>query len=127
MKNVKHKLLLKKKIQIFRPPPYLIIQLKRFIYINNKFTKYFYDDETQKIETLVIIPEILDLKDYVIGPDKNNSKYELYGNILHIENHYVAICKNEERWILFNDDNVKQFSFRQTRHSYLLFYKKKNL
>ena len=123
----KAQIIAKKKIQIFRPPPYLIIQLKRFKYINNKFTKYFYDDETQKIETLVIIPEILDLKDYVIGPDKDNSKYELYGNILHIENHYVAICKNEERWILFNDDNVKQFSFRQTRHSYLLFYKKKNL
>ena len=29
---------------------------------------------------------ILDLKEFVLGPDKNNSIYELYGNILHEEN-----------------------------------------
>ena len=83
--------------------------------------------ERTKIETLVEIPEYLDLKEYVLGPENNNSiMYELYGNILHDENHhYVAVCKNEDRWVLFNDDSLYRCAFPQHRNSYLLFYKKR--
>ena len=113
----------KKKIQIYKAPLYLIIQLKRFKYNNNIFSQFF---ENTKIETFVEIPEILDLKEYIIGPNKNNSIYELYGNIIHIEDHYVAVCKNGEKWILYNDDSLHRYSFPQSKNSYILFYKKIN-
>ena len=113
----------KKKIQIYKTPLYLIIQLKRFKYNNNIFTKFF---ENTKIETFVEIPETLDLKEYIIGPNKNNSQYELYGNIIHKEDHYVAVCKNGDRWVLYNDDALYRYSFPQSRNSYILFYKKIN-
>ena len=114
----------RKKIQIYKSPLYLIIQLKRFRYSNGIMAKFF--DRT-KIETFVEIPEFLDLKEYVLGPENNNSiMYELYGNILHDENHhYVAVCRNEDRWVLFNDDSLYRCAFPQHRNSYLLFYKKR--
>ena len=113
----------KKKIQIYKPPLYLIVQLKRFKYSNSLLSKLIDDI---KIETFVYIPETLDLKEYVYGPYKNNSKYELYGNILHIENHYVAICKNDGVWIIYDDKSISKSSFPQNKNSYLLFYKRKN-
>lgn len=113
----------KKKIQIYKPPLYLIVQLKRFKYSNSLLSKLIDDI---KIETFVYIPETLDLKEYVYGPYKNNSKYELYGNILHIENHYVAICKNDGVWIMYDDESISKSSFPQNKNSYLLFYKRKN-
>ena len=113
----------KKKIQIYKPPLYLIVQLKRFKYSNSLLSKLI--DDT-KIETFVHIPDTLDLKEYVYGPDKNNSQYEIYGNILHIENHYLANCKNDGLWIIYNDDSLHKVSFPQIENSYLLFYKRKN-
>ena len=112
----------KKKIQIFKLPQYLIIQLKRFKYSNGIMAKIF---DNTKIETLVEIPDILDLKEFVLGPDKNNSIYELYGSVLHDENnHYTAACKNGERWILYDDDRLFKISYPQYKETYLLFYKK---
>ena len=111
----------KKKIQIFKSPPYLIIQLKRFKYKNNILYKIL--DRT-KIDTFVEIPKILNLKEYIEGPDKNNSIYELYGDIVHLGSHYVAVCKNRQNWILYNDDSCYNHSFPKTKNSYLLFYKK---
>jgi len=111
----------KKKLQIYKSPQYLIIQLKRFKYNNNIFTKYF---ERTKIYTFVKISKILDLKDFVNESDKNNSKYELYANILHVENHYMAVCKNGERWILYDDDSCYKNDFPNDKNSYILFYKK---
>ena len=111
----------KKMIQIYKPPQYLIIQLKRFKYNNNIFTRYF---ERTKIDTFVKISKNLDLKDFVNESDKNNSKYELYANILHFENHYRAVCKNGERWVLYDDDSCYKNDFPNDQNSYILFYKK---
>ena len=118
--NCKIQQIAKKKIQIYKSPQYLIIQLKRFKYNNNIFTKYF--DRT-KIDTFVNIPKKLDLKDFVNESDKNNSKYELYANILHSENHYKAVCKNRENWVLYDDDSCYQNDFPNDQNSYILFYK----
>ena len=122
--NCKTSQISKKKIQIYTSPLYLIIQLKRFKYNNSILSKML--DLSNKIETSVEIPEILDLKEYIIGPHKNNCIYELYGSISHKEDHYYAICKNEERWILFNDDSLNRCSLPQSKNCYLIFYKKKN-
>ena len=111
----------RRKMQIYQTPLYLIIQLKRFKFNNNIIAKFF--DRT-KNETQVNFPEILDLKEYIYGEGQNNAKYELYSYILHLENHYVSVCKNRGRWILYNDDKLYNFSFKQSRNTYLLFYKK---
>lgn len=111
----------KKKIQLYKSPEYIIIQLKRFKFNNNIFTKYF---ERTKIDTFVKISKKLDLKDFVNESDRNNSKYELYANILHDENHYKAVCKNGERWVLYDDESCYGQDFPNDKNSYILFYKK---
>ena len=111
----------KRKMQIYNTSPYLIIQLKRFNYNNNIFAKFF---ERTKNDTLVNYPEIIDLKEYIVGEGKNNSLYGLYAYILHLDNHYLALIKNSGNWILYNDDSLYSFSFKQSKNTYLLFYKK---
>ena len=112
----------RRKMQIYQISPYLIIQLKRFKYNNNIIAKFF--DRT-KNETLVNYPEYLDLKEYIVGETSNDAIYELYGYILHLDNHYIAICKNRGNWVLYNDERINIFSFKQSRNTYLLFYKKR--
>ena len=111
----------RKKIEIYQTPPYLIIQLKRFNYSNNIIMKFF---ERTKNDTQVNYTEILDLKEYVVGEGKNDSKYELYCFVIHADNHYVSIIKNGGIWILYNDDSLYGRSFYQSKNTYLLFYKK---
>ena len=111
----------RRKMQIYKTPIYLIIQLKRFKYSNNIIARFF--DKT-KNETPVNYPEILDLKEYIFGGGKNNERYELYSFLLHLDNHYLAVCKNRGRWILYNDEKLYNYSFKQSKNTYLLFYKK---
>ena len=117
----KIKQIARRKMLLYKTPPYLIIQLKRFKYSNSILAKFF---ESNKNETQVIYPEILDLKEYIIGEDRNNSKYELYAYILHLEHHYISVCKNRGEWILYNDEKLYNFYFKQSKNTYLLFYKK---
>ena len=117
----KVKQIARRKILLYKTPPYLIIQLKRFKYSGGILAKFF---ERNKNETQVIYPEILDLKEYISGDMKNDSKYELYAFVLHSEHHYVSVCKNRGRWILYDDHQFKQISFKQSKNTYLLFYKK---
>ena len=112
----------RKKIQIYKTPLYLIIQLKRFNYSNNML---YHLIERRKNDTQVIFPENLDLKEYVIGEGKDDAKYELYSYILHRENHYISACKNRGNWVLYDDDSLYNINFKQSRNTYLLFYKKK--
>ena len=111
----------KRKMEIYNTSPYLIIQLKRFNYSNNIFAKFF---ERTKNDTLVNYPETIDLKEYIVGEGNNNSLYGLYAYILHLDNHYLALIKNCGSWILYNDDSLFSFSFKQSKNTYLLFYKK---
>ena len=111
----------KRKMQIYNTSPYLIIQLKRFNYSNNIFTRFF---ERTKNDTLVNYPEFINLKEYIVEEGNNNLLYGLYGYILHLENHYIALIKNCGNWILYNDDNLYNYSFKQSKNTYLLFYKK---
>ena len=113
----------KKKMQIYKLPLYLIVQLKRFKYNNTFISKIF---DNTKNDTFVSLSDTLDLKDYTNGSDGNNAIYELYGNILHNEQHYIAVCKNNGKWIYYDDDSLSKCSFPQSRYSYLLFYKRKN-
>ena len=111
----------RKKIEIYQTPPYLIIQLKRFNYSNNIIMKFF---ERTKNDTQVNYTELLDLKEYIIGEGRDDSKYELYCFVIHMDNHYISIIKNGGIWILYNDDSLYRKCFLQSKNTYLLFYKK---
>ena len=41
--------------------------------------------------------------------------------------HYIAICKNDNKWYEFNDSQVSSKSPKSiiSKHAYLLFYKKR--
>ena len=113
-----------KKIEIYKTPIYLIIQLKRFRQRNN-VTRYIFGN---KNETYIDYKQILNLQDFVVGPDKNKSIYSLYGVIIHKKfmngGHYYAYCKNQGIWITFDDDELKLCKNSIDKDAYLLFFKR---
>ena len=115
-----------KKMEIYKIPRYLIIQFKRF----KKRGSIIRNILGNKNETFIYYNEILNLNNYVVGPDKDNSIYELYGVILHIslskeEGHYVSFCKNNGIWVVYNDHNVELCKNFIHKDAYLLFYERK--
>ena len=119
----KEKMSFKKK-KIYKSPYYLIIQLQRFKSKGN--TK----KGSVKNDTLIEYRQSLDLKDFVIGPDKEKSEYTLYGVVLHKKaingNHNYAYCKSFDDWILYDDTNLESLESLVNKDAYLLFYKRKN-
>ena len=116
-----------KKIEIYRTPLYLIIQLKRFKNRNSFLSSFL----GNKNETFVEYKEELNIKDFVVGPDKDKSIYSLYGVIIHKKfmngGHYYAYCKNRGIWITFDDHRLSYCHNPIDKDAYLLFYKRKNL
>ena len=115
------------KMQIYKPPYYLIIHLKRFKIKSGKPIIGFMSNK--KNDTFITYPTDLDLKDHIIGD--YNTKYELIGVNQHhgsiSSGHYTAICKNNGVWYEFDDDTVSKSSNKDivTSSAYLLFYKMK--
>jgi len=123
-----------KKLQIWKPPKILVIQLKRFI--TNAFGQ-----QIAKILNPVVYPiENFDISYYIHedSPYKSEKNiYNLLGVNIHQEigfgsinhGHYVSIVKNntDSEWYLFDDENelvkVDKESI-QNRNAYLLFYSK---
>lgn len=117
-----------KKMDIWKVPNILILHLKRFI--QNEF-------HARKDESLVHFPEFIDLKDFVIGPQKEERLiYRLYAVSEHSGfmggGHYTAHAKVVEKgnvngsWYYFNDSSVSQSDYNDTqnREAYVLFYQK---
>ena len=118
-----------KSIRIYQPPNYLIIQLKRF---KQKSEGFFSFLESDKNETFVSFPtNNLDLTNYIEGPDKFNSIYNLYAVINHKSNfgcnHFTAYCKNNNNWIEYDDHKVSRINDPISREAYILFYIKKEI
>lgn len=119
-----------KKLEIYRAPNYLIIQFKRFkIKTNNTMTAWL---SNKKITTFVDYPiNNLDIRKYVIGPDKEKAIYDLYGIVEHFgslnSGHYVALCKNLGRWIEYDDETLSAAEKIVNNSAYLLFYKRKEI
>ena len=117
-----------KAIRINRPPNYLIIQLKRFKKKSENFFSFLEDD---KISTFVYFPKKnLDLSSYVDGKDNINAIYNLYAIINHTNeecNHFTAICRNNNRWIEFDDSKLYEANNPITKDAYILFYVKKDI
>ena len=122
----------KQNLQIYKAPRYLIVQLKRFN------VKKSYDGNTnfsgEKNNTFVNYPvKDLDLTKYIVGPDKSNSKYDLYGVIQHFGSlnggHYTAMCKNQDNWVDYNDSRIDFVKGNNpiSQNAYILFYRSKDL
>ena len=119
-----------KSIKIYRPPNYLIIQLKRF---KKKSSGFFNFLEGDKNETFVSFPiKNLDLSNYIEGPEKNRSIYDLYAVINHKSlfgyNHFTAFCRNNKKWIEYDDHKINyDIKNPVTNEAYILFYIKKSI
>ena len=117
-----------KKMDIWSVPEVLIIQLKRF----TRRIGYL-----QKWSIPIAYPKILDMSNYVIGPQKNEDlKYQLYAVSEHMGGlgggHYTAqarVCTDSNpkgSWYSFNDSYVSCSSESQAHNKdgYILFYEK---
>jgi len=120
------------KLKIYKAPKYLIVQLKRFN------VKKSYDGNSnftgEKNNTFVNYPvKDLDLTKYIVGPDKSNSKYDLYGVIQHFGSlnggHYTAMCKNQDNWVDYNDSRIDFVKGNNpiSQNAYILFYRSNDL
>jgi hypothetical protein len=116
----------RKKMDIWSVPNCLIIHLKRFT-------------AQTKVDVEVRYPDQLDLKDYVVGPQRDNErplKYRLYGVSEHFGGlrggHYTAHVKVVPRgqqngnWFKFDDSYCAQADEKAAHNAaaYLLFYQR---
>jgi len=102
---------------IYKSPIYLILKLNRNI-------------NQGKIDKFIEYKEMLDLKEYVKGPDKINSIYDLYAVLLHRKSLngtcYFCYCYSFGFWISFSLDGIEQIENPISKDAYILFYKKRN-
>jgi hypothetical protein len=115
------KSLIKKTIS--KCPLYLIVKFNRFKNRENSRKKIINDTQIQ-------FSRYLDIKDYLICPDKNNSEYNLYGIVFHKRsfnsNHYYSYCNSFGSWISYNDTSLEMPSGLENKGAYILFFKRKN-
>ena len=111
-----------KKMELFYLPKILIICFKRFVRESFRW---------RKNEVFVDFPiNNLDMGEYMIGPDKAHSKYNLFAVSQHYGStgfgHYTAVCKNFEKWYSYNDSSIHPCSENDARSSaaYVLFYRR---
>jgi len=118
----------KKKMEIWQPPPVLIIHLKRFALYNNRWIKS---------NRLVNFPLVgLDASSWLVETPSEPLTYDLYACVNHFGRlgggHYTAygINKNDHKWYYFDDSYVKLVDDESTIISpaaYLLFYQRRGL
>ena len=122
--DTKHKEKWTKKIQFWNLPDILVITLKRF------------ENGSKKIQKMIDFPlNNLDLRKYVVGYDKKNSIYDLYGICNHMGGtrggHYTSYVKNaNNKWYLYNDtvvNEIPNLNKLKSTYAYCLFYRKKKI
>ena len=111
-----------KKMELYYLPKLLIICFKRFIRESYRW---------RKNEQFVDFPiNNLNMGNYMIGPDKDHSIYNLFAVSQHYGStgfgHYTAVCKNFDKWYSYNDSSVHPCSENDARSSaaYVLFYRR---
>ena len=109
-------------MELYYLPKILIICFKRFIKDSYRWEKN--DDE-------VDFPlNNMDMKNFVIGPDKDHSVYDLFAVSQHYGStgfgHYTAVCKNDGKWFSYNDSSCSETSENDALSSaaYVLFYRR---
>ena len=118
----KKHVLAKKKMDLYYVPKILIICFKRFVK-----DSYRWEKNEDEVEFPI---NNLDLKNFVIGPDKEHSKYDLFAVSQHYGStgfgHYTAVCKNDGKWFDYNDSSCHETnaSSAQSSAAYVLFYRR---
>ena len=119
----KKHVLAKKKMDLFYLPKILIICFKRFVK-----DSYRWEKNEDEVEFPI---HNLDMKDFVIGPDKEHSKYDLFAVSQHYGStgfgHYTAVCLNNDgKWYSYNDSSCSETTESETQSSaaYVLFYRR---
>ena len=123
-----------KKLEIYRAPNILIVQLKRF----DCKTENIYEGllKNKKNDSLVVFPiHDLDIRKYVVEENsRKDSFYDLcaisqhYGSLS--SGHYTACCINENEWYSFDDETVKKVNDNSriiSKGAYILIFRKKSL
>lgn len=124
------------KLEIYKPPRILWIQLKRFIQKVKISTGVSILDEINqtiiKNEEFIKFPlEGLDIGKYMVDKNGKEFIYDWYGISVHYGSlktgHYVAYCKNslDNQWYHYNDDAVESWDESDVAktNAYLLFYR----
>ena len=118
----KENLLAKKKIDLYYLPKILIINFKRFIKESQRWEK---NDENIDFPITNF-----NMKELIIGPDKEHSVYDLFAVSQHYGNteggHYTAVCKNGNNWYNYDDSSVIKTNPLSCLSSsaYVLFYRR---
>jgi len=123
-----------KKLEIYRAPNILIVQLKRF----DCKTENIYQGllKNKKNDSLVVFPiQNLDISKYVVEENsRKDSQYDLcaisqhYGSLS--SGHYTAFCKNGGEWYNFDDEKVSKINNTNqiiSKGAYILIFRKKSL
>ena len=114
--------LAKKKMEFFYLPKILIICFKRFVKDSYRW---------RKNEEFIDFPiNNLNMGEFMVGPDKEHSKYDLFAVSQHygstVFGHYTAVCKNFDKWYSYNDSSIHSCSENDARSSaaYVIFYRR---
>ena len=110
-------------MELYYTPKILIICFKRFI---KHYTYWERNDEN------IIFPiNNLDMKEFIVGPDKEHSVYDLFAVSQHYGGtgggHYTAVCKNFGKWYSYDDSSVHETNEQDviTNAAYVLFYRRR--
>ena len=121
-----------KKMDIYKSPYYLIIQLKRFKQDEMGQRSIFNIFNSSKNNTFIDFPtHNLDISKYLLS-NESGGKYDLIGVINHYGGesfgHYTAFCLNNNKWCQYNDESVSLINESNVISSaaYVLFYKRNN-
>ena len=110
-------------MELYYLPKLLIICFKRFIK-----DSYRCEKNDEDIDFPI---ENMDMKEYVIGPDKDHSIYDLFAVSQHYGStgfgHYTAVCKNGDNWYSYDDSSCSETSAKSalTSAAYVLFYRRR--
>ena len=121
--HCKKHVLANKKMELYYLPKLLILCFKRFTK-----SSYFWEKNEEEIDFPI---NNLDMKDYVVGPDKEQSVYDLFAVSQHSGSssfgHYTALCKNFNNWYSYNDSSVSisKPEYAVSSQAYVLFYRRK--
>ena len=123
-----------KKMDIFKAPYYLIIQLKRFKQDDEIGSRSIFNIfNSSKNSTFIDFPIYnFDLSKYILSKTNQDTKYDLIGVVNHYGSssfgHYTAYCLNGDQWIEYNDESVSNIKEKNviSNAAYVLFYKRNN-
>ena len=117
----------KKKNSIYYTPKLLIICLNRF----TKVETYFGTRYSKNNDEIDFPLENLNMGNYICGPDKEHSVYDLFAVSQHSGDtgggHYTAVCKNiDGNWYDYDDSSCSDSSKNIVSYgAYVLFYRRR--